>query len=128
MRLKPARDYRKDDAAVSGAWYASAGSPPATTRDAVVARANCSPGGGYRVAHQRQAGTPYVLSLWLEGTLTLRQVECIVTQDPFDPELQSAAACRASPIVRARAAGQSPGVGRAGNDNDHQDGGKRSAE
>lgn len=100
--LTPRRDYRREESAVLGAWHASVGEAPAQTEDAIRARAGCSPAIALRVYVLRRAGSLTLVSLWLDGVLTLRQVERIALAAPFDEERQADEARASSPIARAR--------------------------
>jgi hypothetical protein len=100
--LTPRRDYRREEACVLGAWHASLGDVPAQTEDEIRNRAGCSPAAALRVYVLRRAGSMTLVSLWLDGCLTLRQVERIALSCPFDEERQADEARAASPIARAR--------------------------
>ncbi len=91
----------RDEACVRGAWFASLGSPPAQTEDEIRARAGCAPAVAYRVACLRRAGAMRAIALWLEGALTLRQLERIVTGAPFDEDRQLEEARMTSATARA---------------------------
>ena len=90
--------YLNDEAAVRGAWCASVG---ANGEEEIRSRSLCAPAVAYRVACLRRGGALRTLTLWLEGALTLRQVERIVSGAPFDEERQVRDAALASLAVRA---------------------------
>ena len=92
------RDWDHEDAAVRGAWHASIG---AMTEDDIRARSSCAPGVAFRIAGLRRAGGLRPLAWWLDGDLTLRQIERIVQGAPFDEAAQVDAAAGASATVRA---------------------------
>lgn len=98
--MTPRRDYRRDESAVRGAWYASVG---ACVEVEIRERAHCSPAVALRVYLLRRGGTMPVLDLWLEGALTLRQAERVILTAPFDEGAQLDEARATSPLARARA-------------------------
>jgi hypothetical protein len=100
--LTPRRDYRREESAVLGAWHASLGERPAQSEEDIRARARCSPAVALRVYVLRRAGSMVLVSLWLEGVLTLRQVERIALAAPFDEERQADEARATSPLARVR--------------------------
>jgi hypothetical protein len=102
LYVKPRRNYALDEAAVRGAWYASAGDAAAADEASIRARANCSSKVAARVYVLRRFASPTLVTLWLDGTLTLRQAERIALAEAYDGDAQLREACEASPSVKRR--------------------------
>ena len=92
------RNYDHDEAEIRGAWHASIG---ATSEEEIRKRSACAAPIAYRIASLRRAGGLRPITLWLEGALTLRQLERIVTTAPFDEASQLDGARHASATARA---------------------------
>ncbi len=75
------RDYDREECEIRGAWHAS---PGATTEEAIKLAAQCRPPVAFRIALLRRAGSLRLLTLWLDGVITLRQTERICIGAPFN--------------------------------------------
>ena len=86
------------EAEVRGAWAASIG---LASEEAIVAASHCSRATAFRVATLRRGGGLRTLSAFLEGALSLRQVERLVTGSPYDDDEQATEAAHMSRVARA---------------------------
>lgn len=102
MRGERRYDYLRDESIVRGVWQATAAPPVPQTEKEIQVRAACTPAAAFRVWTLRRAGTMAALEYWLDGTVTLRQIEMVVQRAPFDEEDQLASLCAMSSAVRRR--------------------------
>lgn len=84
-----------------GAWLASQGKPVATVAQEIRERAGCSHATAWRVEVLRRGASMRCAQLWLDGGLTLRQLERIVMMMPFDEDAQLTDAAITNPVARA---------------------------
>lgn len=106
----PRRDYRLDEILTRAAWIASRGAPgdPApASEEEIRTRARCQPGPAFRAWVIQRAASRALVTLWLDEDLTMVQTLRIALADPFAEGAQIAAACSASPLVRAVVASRS---------------------
>lgn len=90
------RDHARRDAAVLGAWYATAGEAPDV--DAIRMRARCAPSVARAVFVIRLMASPTLVTLWTSGALTLSQLWRALLAGDEREQLEEARA--ASPAVR----------------------------
>jgi hypothetical protein len=86
------------EAEVRGAWAASIG---LLNEDQILAASHCSRATAFRVAMLRRGGGLRTLGAWLEGALSLRQIERLVTGSPYDDAEQVTEAKHMSRTARA---------------------------